>query len=169
MITTFLAILCILLMVLSMALHLFGLPANWLALAFAAAWFFFVTGNALTWNVFAILVTLAVAGEVLEAIMAHIWGKKYGASGKATIGGMIGAFIGAILGAPILFGIGALFGALAGAFLGSLAVELFRGTPNKESVTAAWGTMLGRFGGTILKTAIGFAMIVIAIPGIWAS
>lgn len=163
-----LAIICIVLMAVSMGLHIFGLPANWVALGFAALWFVFVPDNAFTWPVFGLLIALAVAGEVIETLMGHIWGKKYGASGKATVAGIIGAIIGAILGAPILFGIGALFGALAGAFLGALAVELFRGIPSNEAIKAAWGTMLGRAGGTVLKTAIGFAMIVIAAPRIWA-
>lgn len=151
-----------------MALHLFGLPANWIILGIAALWTFFAPQSAMTFTVLAVMGAMALAGEAVEALMLHIWGKKYGGSGKATIGGIIGALIGAVLGAPLFFGVGALLGALAGAFLGSLAVELFRGRPNAEALRAAWGTMLGRFGGTVLKAAIGCAMIVIAAPRIFA-
>lgn len=165
---TALAILCILLMTASLFLHLFGLPANWLVLIFATLWTFFAPQEAMTWQVLAILAALAVLGEVLEMMMSAIWGKKYGGSTGGMVAGMIGALIGAILGAPILFGIGALFGALIGAFLGSLAMELFKGRASGESLRAAWGTMLGRFGGTILKAAIGFAMLGISAPRIWA-
>lgn len=165
---TALAILCILLMTVSLLLHLFGLPANWLVLIFAALWTFFAPQETMTWQVLAVLAGLAVIGEILEMLMSAIWGKKYGGSNSGMIAGMIGALIGAILGAPILFGVGALFGALIGAFLGALAMELFKGRSSGESVRAAWGTMLGRFGGTILKTAIGFAMVGIAAPRIWA-
>lgn len=165
---TALAILCILLMLASLLLHLFGLPANWLILVFAVLWTFFVPENALTIRFLIIMGVLAVCGEVMETLMVHIWGKKYGGSNLGTIVGMIGALIGAILGAPILFGLGALPGALAGAFLGSLAVELLRGKANANALRAAWGTMLGRLGGTLIKTAIGCTMIVLAAPRIWA-
>ena len=165
---TALAILCISLMVAALFLNLLGLPANWIALGFAALWTFFVPESALSGKTLALMGGLAVVGEILETLMVQIWGKKYGGSTMGTVGGIIGALIGAILCAPILFGLGALFGALAGAFLGSLAVELFRGTHNKAAIRAAWGSMLGRFGGTILKTAIGCAMVVIAAPSIWA-
>lgn len=167
--STVLAVLCIVLMGVSLLLHLFGLPANWLVLFFASLWTFLAPETAMTFTILGIMAALAVIGEVLEMLMLHIWGKKYGASTKASIGGMIGAITGAILCAPILFGIGAFFGALAGAFLGSLAMELYRGVASKQAVAAAWGTMLGRFGGTVLKAALGCTMVVIAAPRIWAS
>lgn len=169
MVVTVLAVLCIFLMAASLFLHLFGLPANWLVLVFAALWAFFAPGNAMTFAVLAIMAALAVAGEVMETLMLHIWGKKYGGSNKGTIAGMAGAIIGAILCAPILFGIGAFLGALAGAFFGSLAMELYRGLPGNEAAKAAWGVMIGRFGGTVVKAALGCAMVAIAAPRIWAS
>ncbi len=165
--TAILAAVCIAFMILCLGLHLFGLPANWLILGFAALWAFASPQSTLTSHDFIILGALALVGELLEFLMLHIWGKKYGGSGKGTFGGMIGAFAGAIVGAPFFLGIGAFFGALAGAFLGSLAVELLRGQSNEASLNAAWGTMLGRFGGTVLKVALGFAMIAYAGPRIW--
>ncbi len=163
---TALAILCILLMLASMLLHLFGLPANWLVLGIAALWSYFVPDNALALRTLLVMAVLALSGELVETLMAYIWGKKYGGSNLSTIVGMLGALIGAILGAPILFGLGALPGALAGAFLGSLAVELLRGNAHRNALRAAWGTMLGRLGGTLVKSAIGCTMIVIAAPRI---
>ncbi len=167
MIITFLAILCIALMVAVLFGNLFGLPANWVVLGFAALWTFCVPDTAMSIAILALMGGLAIAGEVLETLMVHIWGKKYGGSTMGGIGGIIGALIGAIMCAPILFGLGALFGALAGAFTGSLAVELLRGRHNKEALRAAWGTMLGRFGGTMTKTAIGCSMVAVAAPRIW--
>ena len=163
------ATLCILVMLLAMLLHIFGLPGNWIILGLAALWFFFVPSSALTLNTLLFMTALGVAGEGLEMLMLHIWGKKYGGTNKGTVGGMIGALVGAIVGAPFFFGVGALFGALVGAFLGSLAVELLYGKPNNEALTAAWGAMVGRFGGTVFKAAIGFALIAIAAPRIWPS
>lgn len=166
MLISVLAVLCILLMSVAMLLHLFGLPANWVALVCAILWFFLVPGNGLTWGVVGLLITLAVSGEILEMLLGLFWGRKYGASGKAGLAGMIGAFAGAIAGASFLFGIGAFPGAMAGAFAASLLAELVGGAPVRHAVVAAWGTMLGRFGGTVMKAAIGCAMIAIAAPRI---
>ena len=165
---TTLAITCIILMLAALTLHLFGLPANWVVFGIAAIWTIFVEQGTMTFGILAVLGAIALVGEIVEALMLHVWGKKYGSSGKATIGGIIGAFVGAIFGAPFFFGIGAFVGALVGAFLGSLAVELFRGRRNSEALRAAWGIMLGRFGGTVLKAALGFAMVIIAAPRIWS-
>ena len=167
--TAFFAALCIILMVLSLALHLFGLPANWVVLGLAGLWTLSVPASALTLGFLGMLACLAFAGEVLEMLLLHIGSKRYGGSGKGTFAGMIGAFIGAIVGAPFFLGVGAFFGALAGAYLGSLLVELLRGMPRQAAMSAAWGTMVGRFGGTMLKTAIGFAMVALAAPRIWPS
>lgn len=169
MLVTVLAGVCIFLMTASLCLHVFGLPANWLVFALAALWTFFAPGGTMTFSALAVMAALAVAGEAAEMLMLQVWGKKYGASNTAAVAGMAGALAGAILCAPILFGIGAFFGALAGAFLGSLAMELYRGLPNKEAAKAAWGTMLGRLGGTMIKAALGCAMVAIAVPRIWAS
>ena len=169
MVSSTLAVVCIALMILVLALNIFGLPGNWVAFALAALWSFAAPGNSLSWTFLLLLIAIGLAGEAAEFFL-QAWGsKKYGGSGKGTIGGMIGAFAGAIVGAPFFFGIGAFFGALAGAFVGSLAVELLRGLPNKAAMTAAWGTMVGRFGGSIVKIACGFTMVALAVPRIWES
>lgn len=167
MIISLLAILCIALMTAVLFCNLFGLPANWIVLGLAALWTFFIPDTAMSGAILALMGGLAVTGEIVETLMVQIWGKKYGGSTMGSIGGIVGALIGAIVCAPLLFGVGALLGALAGAFAGSLAVELFRGKHNKEALRAAWGTMLGRFGGTMTKTALGCAMVAIAAPRIW--
>jgi len=166
MITVF-AILCIFLMVTALFLNIFSLPANWIALGFAVIWALFMPDSTMPFTILGLMTGLAVVGEVMEMLMVQIWGKKYGSTSLGIVGGIIGALIGAIICAPILFGIGALFGALVGAFLGSLAVELLRGRRHQEALRAAWGTMLGRFGGTMVKTAIGCSMVAVAAPYIW--
>jgi len=165
--TALFAAMCIGLMIVSLALHFFGLPANWIILGIAGLWTLTVPSSAMTLAILGILACMALAGEILDFAML-IWGsKKYGGSGKGTFGGMIGAFAGAILGIPFFLGVGAFFGALFGAYLGCLAVELLRGVPGEAAATAAWGALLGRFGGIILKIAFGFAMVALAAPRIW--
>ncbi len=163
----FFAALCIVLMVLSLALHLFGLPANWVILGLAGLWALSVPSSTLSLGFIGVLACLAFAGEILEMLLLHLGGKKYGGSGKATFAGMLGAFVGAILGAPFFLGVGAFFGALLGAYVAALIVELLRGVPKEAALSAAWGIMVGRFGGTVLKAALGFAMVALAAPRIW--
>ena len=165
--TAVFAAICIGLMLVSLALHLFGLPANWIVLGIAGLWTLTVPSSDMSLAMLGILACMALAGELLELAMLAWGSKKYGGSGKGVFGGMIGAFAGAILGVPFFFGVGAFFGALAGAYLGCLAVELLRGLPGEAATSAAWGAMIGRFGGTLLKMALGFAMVALAAPRIW--
>ena len=80
---------------------------------------------------------------------------------------MVGAFAGAIICAPFLLGIGALLGALFGAWLGCLLVELMRGRPLQQSLDAAFGTMVGRFLGTVCKCGVGGAIVALTAQRIW--
>ena len=65
------------------------------------------------------------------------------------------------------FGLGAFIGALVGAWLGCLVMELLRGRPGKEAFDAAFGTMMGRFLGTVCKLGTGSAMVVLTAHRIW--
>lgn len=166
---TVLAVLCIILMVVLLALNLFGLPANWINFGLVCLWSFAASESPIGFGFLALLACIGLLGEGLEFFL-QAWGsKRYGGSGTGTLGGMIGAFAGAIVGAPFFFGLGAFFGALAGAFCGSLLVELGCRRAMRPAVTAAWGTMLGRFGGSVLKMACGFSMVALAVPKIWES
>ena len=84
-----------------------------------------------------------------------------------TIGLLAVLFAGAIFLAPLFFGLGAFIGALVGAWLGCLVMELLRGRPGKEAFDAAFGTMMGRFLGTVCKLGTGSAMVVLTAHRIW--
>ncbi len=163
-----LAGLCIALMVIALFLLILSLPGNWIILVITALWSFF-SGASFGWQFFLLLAGLAVAGEVLEFMAGSIGGKKFGGTSKGSLGGIIGAIIFGIIGAGFFFGLGALPGAMLGGFVGSFIFEIMHGMPGGPAAKAAFGTMLGRFGGFLAKLGIGITMLMLAIPRIWAS
>lgn len=161
--SAFLLLLCFVLL-----LNIFGLPANWFILALVALWQFFhpAAGN-MGWLFWIGMLALAIAGEVLETALQLLKARKYGSTSSGTLGGMIGAIAGAIVLAPFFFGLGAFLGALGGAWLGCFVMEQFKGRSPSEAYQAAWGTMVGRFLGTVGKIGIGAVLIVLTWHHIW--
>ncbi len=149
-------------------LNIFGLPANWIILAFVGLWAYIHpdAGN-MGMLFFAMLIGLAVIGEVLEMGLQVMKAKKYGSSSSGTMAGMVGAIVGAIAMAPLFFGLGAFIGALIGAWLGCYVMERLKGRPSKEATSAAFGAMVGRFLGTVCKCGIGGGMLAIVGRYIW--
>ncbi len=160
----FLAGIFFLFCLMTLGLHIFSLPANWVLLALIAAWKAMHPEMPLTWLGFGGLAALAAVAEVLEFVIQLKGSKKYGASGKGNFGGIIGAIIGAILGAGFLLGVGALPGALLGAFGGCLITERLQGRDWEGSRTAAWGAMYGKFFGLVTKVGFGALILGVAAP-----
>lgn len=163
---TALAVLVIALMLLSLGLHVFGLPGNWALLAFVLIWKLFQPA-AMTWNFVILLTVLALIGEIIEFAAQYFGGKKFGASGRGNFGAFIGAIAGAMLGAPFMFGLGALPGALLGAFGGCLILELSHGRCFEEAKKSAWGAFWGKAFGMTVKVSLGVWMFAISIPKVW--
>ncbi len=149
-------------------LNVFGLPANWFILGLVALWKMLcpVDGN-LGIFFWAVMIGLAALGEILETGLQIIKARKYGSSSSGTFAGMIGAVVGAIMLAPLFWGLGAFLGALAGAWIGCFCVELLKGRPSHEALSAAWGATIGRFLGTVCKLGAGAAMIAFTCSAIW--
>ncbi|MGI9533743.1 MAG: DUF456 family protein [Thermodesulfobacteriota bacterium] len=143
--------------------HFFGLPGNWVILVFS----FFLAWSGdfdrIQTTTLFILLAMSLLGEAIEFLLGIIGAKKYETSNKAIAGSIIFGIIGAILGAPFFFGIGSVIGAFAGAFAGAVIVEILLGKSLNQSVTAGWGTLLGRVGGSFSKIFIGIIMVVITL------
>ncbi|MDR2695381.1 MAG: DUF456 family protein [Deltaproteobacteria bacterium] len=158
----------IVLMGLVLLLNFFSLPANWILIALAAAWKYMNTAaDQMDFGFFALLVGLAVLGEVLEFGLLALKAKKYGSSNPGLFAGLVGAVVGAIMCAPFLFGLGALLGALAGAWLGCYLMELLRGGGHEQAVQAAMGALVGRFLGTVCKCGIGAVILTCIARAVW--
>lgn len=158
----------VVLLALVLLLNIPGLPANWLVLALVGIWQFVhpQPGDLDIWF-WVMAVGLALLGEVLETGVQVIKGRRHGSSKTGTFAGMIGAIVGAVVFAPFLLGVGALLGALFGAWLGCLLMELMRGRPLQQSLDAAFGTMVGRFLGTVCKCGVGGAIVALTARRIW--
>ena len=114
-------------------LNVITLPANWIMLGLIGLWrFAYPSPGDMGVFFFAMLVGLALFGEVIEYI-AQGWGsKKYGSSTSGMWAGLLGALVGALAGLPLLFGLGAFIGALVGAWIGCYLMERYKG--RNESV-----------------------------------
>lgn len=136
-----------------------GLPGNFLILLCCGllAWYFGF--EVITTRFIILLVLLALLGELLEFIIGIVGSKKKKASNRAVVGSIIFSIIGAILFAPLFFGIGAVFGAFLGAFFGAFLVEYINEKDVARAAESGKGAFLGKLGGVLVKTVIGFIMI----------
>lgn len=116
-------------------LNVITLPANWIMLGLIGLWrFAYPSPGDMGVFFFAMLVGLALFGEVIEYI-AQGWGsKKYGSSTSGMWAGLLGALVGALAGLPLLFGLGAFIGALVGAWIGCYLMSATRGATTTKPV-----------------------------------
>lgn len=146
-----------------LVLHIAGLPGNFIILFFALLFSWYGSFEVVSFSVLSVLAVLAISGELADFFLGVIGAKKYKASNRAVVASIMFAFVGAVWGAVFLFGFGSVIGAFAGAFAGAFLVEYLKGGNLQHALRSAWGTLLGRVGGTIFKTAIGMAMIAIVV------
>jgi uncharacterized protein YqgC (DUF456 family) len=152
-------------------LTLFTLPGNWLIVGAAALFAWFIPENAdrgITWTSVAVLVVLAIVGEVIEFGAGAAGAAKQGASRRAIVlsiaGAMVGSIAGLAIGAPIpILGsfIMAVLGGAAGAFVGAYAGEAWKGRTEAERMAVGRGAFSGRLWGTAGKLAVGAIMLAI--------
>jgi uncharacterized protein len=153
------------------ATTLFTVPGNWLIAGFAALFAWLLPAEAtggVTWTAVAVLVGLAIVGEVLEFGASAAGAAKHGASKRGVALSIVGAMIGSILGItaglpiPIIGSfVMALVGGAAGAFFGAYIGESWKGRPEAERVAVGRGAFAGRIWGTVGKLAVGVIMLVI--------
>jgi uncharacterized protein YqgC (DUF456 family) len=158
--TTLLSISVFLLLFAAFALHVFGLPANWLIIAILWVWDMLSPDASIPVRTYALFVGAAVLGECVEFGLQIFGARKYGASSAGNWGAIGGAIAGAIFGAPFFLGLGALVGAVIGAYFGCLGVEILNHRPAHEARQAALGAMLGKVLGLSVKIGIGVVLLV---------
>lgn len=151
-----------------------SLPGNWVMVAAAALFAYFApeSGPDISWTAVGALFGLAVLAELLELAAGAVSAARVGGSKRgallAILGSMVGAIVGAMLGAAIpipLVGsvIGAVGCASLGALAGAMLGEAWKGRALGETWKVGQAAFWGRFLGTVAKTAIASAMLVIAI------
>lgn len=152
-------------------LTLVTLPGNWIIAGFAALFAWLLPMEAergITWTTVAVLLGLAVLGEVVEFGASAAGAARQGASKRGVALSMVGAVVGSVLGlmvgTPVLI-VGpfvmALLGGALGAFGGAYLGETWKGRPDAERVAVGRGAFAGRIWGTVGKLAVGAIMLAI--------
>jgi uncharacterized protein YqgC (DUF456 family) len=154
-------------------LNLVTLPGNWIVVGAAAVFTALMPaghGRGVTWTTIAVLLVLAVIGEIIEFAAGAAGAAKEGASRRAIVLSMVGAMLGSILGiavgapipipviAPLIM---AIFGGAAGAFAGAYLGEAWKGRGKPERTAAGRGAFFGRIWGTVGKFTVGAIMLAI--------
>jgi uncharacterized protein YqgC (DUF456 family) len=147
------------------------LPGNWFVAGLAALFAWLVPASAdrgVSWKVVAVLLALAVLGEVVEFAASAAGAAKQGASKRGVALSMVGAMAGSVLGlaigapVPILGSfVMALVGGAAGAFFGAYIGVAWKGRQLEDRIAAGRGAFVGRVWGTVGKLAVGAVMLVI--------
>lgn len=152
-----------LVVIVAIALNALGLFGNWLILgAVAAAWI--LTGfEHFGLITLGILLLLAIAGEILEAVAASYGATVFGGSKKAFLYVVGGCILGAIAGTPLLPIVGSLIGAVLGGFAAATLYEYIVAERHlRDSIWAGFGAALGKAGGIFAKLFVGFVMLAVA-------
>ena len=138
-----------------------GLPGLWV-MVLGVIGYGWLTGFATVGvGTIALVVGLALAGEVVEAWLGFRAARRYGGSARAGWGALIGGIAGAVVGVPVPI-IGSVIGAFVGAFAGAAAFEYLGPSSLQGAARAGWGAVLGRVFGAAVKVALG---VVIAVVG----
>jgi len=152
-------------------LTLVTLPGNWLIVAAAAGFAWLVpleAGRGISWTTVAVLLGLAVVGEIVEFAAGAVGTARQGASRRAVVLSLVGAFVGGlaglavgtpipVLGSLVMAVVGGAAGAYAGAYLGEWSI----GRTGGERMAAGQGAFVGRIWGTVGKLAAGAVMLAI--------
>lgn len=144
-------------------LDLVGLFGNWIILAAVGAAALASGFEHFGARTLAVLLALAIVGEVLEALASGMGAAKFG-GGKGAIGAsVVGCILGAIAGTGVFPIAGTLAGACAGAFLAATLYEYLRSEKELgDAVQVGFGAALGKVGGLFLKTFVGATMLIVA-------
>ena len=168
------ALLCVLVLVISLGLNASGAPGNWIMLGVSVFYSWLMPNESpYDFGIFVILIVLifAIIGEILEFFTGAISTKKAGGTKRgmwfSVIGSIIGSFAGIFVGIPIPI-IGSLIAALlfsgVGALLGAYYGENIEGKNSQEAWKVGISSFTGRILGSLFKIICGFiALICISV------
>ena len=136
----------------------FGLPGTWLQVAVAVAMASTRDGAGKT---LAIVVSLAVLGEIVELASGRWGARRFGGSSRAAWGALVGGIVGVFVGAPIPI-VGSLVASFVGTFLGAIAGEMWDRTRLAPELRVGMGAVLGRAIGVGVKLGLAVAIAVLS-------
>lgn len=139
-----------------------GLPGLWVMVG-GILLFGWLTGfRSVGILLIAIVLAIAVLGEIIESWLGFRFAKRYGGSSRSAWGALLGGIAGAIVGVPIPV-IGSVIGAFLGSFIGAALFEYTATRQLDAAGRAGWGALVGRAAAAAAKIALGVAIAVIAV------
>jgi uncharacterized protein YqgC (DUF456 family) len=160
-------------------LTLVGLPGTWGMVVMAVLLAWLVPQEVFTsipWIYVAVLVGLALLGELVEFVASAAGVGKLGGSRRAAtlaiVGSLVGAIVGMVVGLPIPIPVvGSLIGSIilggVGAAVGALIGERMTGKAWDGSVKIGMAAFVGRIFGTVGKTFCAAIMAAMLIVLVW--
>jgi uncharacterized protein len=140
----------------------FGLPGLWVIVLGIVSYGWLTDFRTLSAGLVALVIGLALVGEVVEAWIGFRFAQRYGGSRRAGWGALIGGLAGALIGVPVPV-VGSVVGGFVGAFAGAALFEYTRARRSGGAVRAGWGAVLGRAAAVGIKTALGVGMAAAAL------
>ncbi len=138
-----------------------GLPGLWVMVGALLAYGWLTDFRSLSVALIAIVLALALVGELIESWLGFRFAKRYGGSSRSGWGALIGGIVGAIIGVPIPV-IGSVIGAFLGSFIGAALFEYSASRQLGVATRAGWGSVVGRAAAAAVKIALGVVIAVIA-------
>lgn len=149
---------------------IFGLPGTWLMIGAAAVAGYLWAPGMFSMSVLMVAISLALVGEILEAVTGLLGAAKAGGGWRANTAALVGGLLGGVAGTfllPLPL-IGTLLGACAGAGLAAGMSELRRGRPRTIVWRVGYGAGLGRLLGTVAKFIMGIIIfIMLTVAAFW--
>lgn len=138
-----------------------GLPGLWVMVGAILLYGWLTDFRSLSVALIAIVLALALLGEIIESWLGFRFAKRYGGSRRSGWGALIGGVIGAVIGVPIAI-IGSVIGAFIGSFIGAALFEYSTSRQAGVATRAGWGAVVGRAAAAALKIALGLVIAAIA-------
>jgi uncharacterized protein YqgC (DUF456 family) len=139
-----------------------GLPGLWVMVAGILGYGWLTGFRSVGVGTIALVLGLAMAGEVLEAWVGFRSTRRYGGSRRSGWGALLGGLVGAVLGVPVPV-VGSVVGAFVGSFAGAVLFELSATRRMDAAVSAGWGAVIGRALAAAFKIGLGLVIGVIAV------
>ena len=138
-----------------------GLPGLWVMVGAILVYGWLTDFRSLSVALIAIVLVVALLGEIIESWLGFHFAKRYGGSNRSGWGALIGGIVGAVVGVPVPV-IGSVIGAFLGSFVGAALFELSASRQLGVATRAGWGSVVGRAAAAAVKIALGVVIAVIA-------
>lgn len=159
---TIAAILLAVCSVIGLVLVPLGLPGLWVMVLGVAAYAWLTDFRSTSALTIALVIGLALLGEIVENWLGFRFAKQYGGSSRSAWGALAGGIAGAIVGVPVPL-IGSVIGAFVGSFAGAALFEYSYSRRAGIAMRAGWGSVVGRAAAAAVKMALGLVIIIIAV------